>query len=101
MAFNAEPVKTNNDLTLGLGAIADYLRRYKNKRESSNESTGSLGDIIPTLDWIANVYRNNIMHPEMTLDEDLAVDVFDHAKSAIPSMLADIWKADPQLQFTL
>jgi hypothetical protein len=101
MAFNAEPVNTNNGLPLGLGAIADYLRKYKNKRESTNESTGSLGDIIPTLDWIASVYRNNIMHPEMTLDEDLAVDVFDHAKSAITSMLRDLRKGGPHLKVAL
>ncbi len=41
------------------------------------------------------------MHPEMTLDEDLAVDVFDHAKSAITSMLRDLRKGGPHLKVAL
>jgi hypothetical protein len=101
MVFDAEPINTNNGLPLGLGAIADYLRKHKNKRESSHKTTGSLGDIIPTLDWITSVYRNNIMHPEMTLDEDLAVDVFDHAKSAITAMLRDLRRGGPHLKVSL
>jgi hypothetical protein len=98
MVFDAEPINPNNQIPLGLGSIADYLRKYKTKRDSMNESTGSLGDIIPTLDWITSVYRNNIMHPEMTLDEDLAVDLFDHAKSAISSMLRDLRKGGSHLK---
>jgi hypothetical protein len=101
LVFDDEPVNKNNGQPLGLGAIAGALGKYKTKRESSSESTGSLGDIIPTLDWITSVYRNNIMHPEMTLDEDLAVDVFDHAKSAITSMLRDLRRGGTHFKVAL
>jgi len=30
------------------------------------------------------------MHPEMVLDEDLAIEVFDDAKTAVAAMLRDI-----------
>ena len=90
VTFNAEPINNNNKLPLGLGSIADALRKYKTKLDSSNIQTGALGDIIPTLDRITSIYRNNIMHPAMTLDEDLAIEVFDNAKTAIAAMLRDI-----------
>ena len=90
MVFNAEPINTNNKRPLGLGSIADFLRKYKTKLDSSNIEAGALGDIIPTLDRITSIYRNNIMHPAMTLDEDLAIEVFDYAKTAIAAMLRDV-----------
>jgi hypothetical protein len=90
MIFNAEPINKNNKLPLGLRTIADYLRKQKTKLESSRTETGALGDIIPTMDRLASIYRNNIMHPEMTLDEDLAIEVFDNAKTAIAAMLRDV-----------
>ncbi|MGO9453314.1 MAG: hypothetical protein ACLQDV_20055 [Candidatus Binataceae bacterium] len=89
MIFNAEPVNKNNGLPLGLVAIADYLKKYKNKLESAKKPTGGLEDVISPLERIARIYRNNIMHPEMTLDEDLAIEVFDDAKSVIAAMLRD------------
>jgi hypothetical protein len=90
MVFDAEPINTNNNQPLGLGAIAGFLQKYKTKRESSGLPTGALEDIISPLDRITRIYRNNIMHPEMTLDEDLAIDVFDSAKTVIATMLRDL-----------
>lgn len=90
MIFKAEPINSNNGLPLGLGTIADLPRKRKTKLESSNIQTGALGDIIPILDRLASIYRNNIMHPEMTLDEDLVIEVFDNAKTTIAAILRDI-----------
>jgi len=95
IVFDAEPINKNNGLPLGLGAIADYLRKYKSKLDSSHKTTGSLGDIIPTLDRITTIYRNSIMHPEVTLDEDLAIEVFDNTKTVIAAMLRDVRTGGP------
>ncbi len=40
LIFGANPVNKNNGLPLGLGTIANYLRKYKVKLESSSKSTG-------------------------------------------------------------
>lgn len=98
LIFNAEPLNKNNGLPLGLRTVADHLRKQKTKLESSNIGTGALGDIIPTVDRLASIYRNNIMHPEMTLDEDLAIEVFDNAKTAIAAMLRDVRTSGPHFQ---
>ena len=96
--FNDEPINKNNKRPLGLGEIASNLSKYKTKLESSNIETGALDYIIPILDHLTSIYRNGIMHPELTLSEDLAIDVFDNAKSAIAAMLRDIRAGGPHFK---
>lgn len=63
------------------------LRDQWKKEGASNGSPLAL--IISLLASIAQIYRNPIMHPEMTLDYETAKEVFDTAALAINKMVAD------------
>lgn len=56
----------------------------------TNKDEGALGEIVLLLERINRIYRNPIMHPEMTLNEELAIKVFDTAKLIIDEMLDDM-----------
>lgn len=86
----------------GLRGLANALEGKVQKLSSGGKNTERLqDDILPVLKRIARTYRNPIMHPEMTLKEDVAIEVFDNAKSAIAAILRDVnegnhlaaWKA--------
>jgi hypothetical protein len=85
-----------------LGGLVNALEGKSQNLAASGKDTKRLTDeIIPVLKRIVKTYRNPIMHPEMKLDENDAIDVFDNAKAAIASTLRDIhegnhlaaWKA--------
>jgi hypothetical protein len=63
------------------------LRDQWKKEGASNSSPLLL--IITLLTSLSHIYRNPIMHPEMTLDMEKAKQVFDTAALAISSMVED------------
>ena len=74
-----------------LGVLVNALEGKLLNLSKSGKDTDRLSqDILPVLKRIVKTYRNPIMHPEMTLEEDAAIDVFDSAKSAIASILRDV-----------
>lgn len=92
----------DKDRPFGLGVLVNALEGKITNLSRSGKNTERLsGDILPVLKRIVKTYRNPIMHPEMTLKEDDAIDVFDNAKAAIASILRDVdegahlaaWKA--------
>jgi hypothetical protein len=86
----SQPI-SKNDKPLTLGVLVNSLIGKCPKLATAGKNTDRLtGDILPTLSRIVSIYRNAIMHPEMTLDEDHALDVFDNAKAAIASILRDV-----------
>ena len=74
---------------LGLGALAMELSdRFSNVKKAKTE-TGLLGSIANTLERIAKLYRNPIMHPEVTLNEKDSVRIFGETVNAISTMIED------------
>jgi hypothetical protein len=73
-------------LQLGVmaSALNDVLKALADQQE------GLLGEIVPPLVRITKIYRNPIMHPEMVLEEDATIKVFENAKLAIGEMLEDM-----------
>jgi hypothetical protein len=94
MIFNKDPTTAHGD-PLGLGGLANQLNQYRETLLKAGKPIGGLDDIVPTLARVARIYRNPIMHPEMVLDEDLAIEVFDDAKSAIATILRDVRTEGP------
>ncbi len=87
--------------TLNLGTLVDYLQSRLNELKTAKQSTGLLGVVVPSLDRIREIYRNPIMHPEMTLQEDDAIDVFDLVKSAITHMTKDVRNGGAHFKISL
>jgi hypothetical protein len=88
-----EPIDDKNR-PFPLGVLVNALEG-KLKNLSSGRNTERLSqDVLPVLKRIVRKYRNPIMHPEMTLEEDDAIDVFDNAKAAIASILRDVSEDD-------
>lgn len=77
-----------------LGGLVHALEGKLANLSKGGKDTDRLSqDILPVLKRIVKTYRNPIMHPQMTLEEDAAIDVFDNAKSAIASIFRDIDEA--------
>jgi hypothetical protein len=75
---------------LGLGALAMELSdRFSNLKKAKTD-TGLLGSIANTLERIARLYRNPIMHPEVILDEKNSVRIFGETINAISTMIEDL-----------
>ncbi|MGC2443218.1 hypothetical protein [Candidatus Binatus sp.] len=81
------PVNSKGEF-LQLGVMASALKDVLTQLADQQE--GLLGEIVPPLIRITKIYRNPIMHPEMVLQEDNAIRVFENAKLAISEMLEDI-----------
>jgi hypothetical protein len=85
-----EPITAKGEY-FTLGVLVDALKGKQEKLTQSGKDVGRLSeDILPILKRIVRTYRNPIMHPEMVLEEDEALDVFDNAKAAIASILRDV-----------
>jgi hypothetical protein len=78
-----------------LGGLINALEGKQEKLTKSGKDTGRLAeDILPVLRRLVKIYRNPIMHPEMVLNEDDAIEVFDNAKAVITSILRDAKDGD-------
>ena len=64
--------------------------RSKNNQGSDKEKRDRVASVLSILDQIRETRRNPLMHPEVTLEENAAVVLFDIAKSAIHSMVEQI-----------
>lgn len=84
---------TGESMTLGSLAV-DLGYKLEGLKKQKLES-GLLGNVMPNLDRMVKIYRNPIMHPEMVLDEEEAIEVFDNAKSAIAAMIKDVRDGGP------
>ena len=74
---------------LGLGSLAVELGyRFSNLKKEKAE-TGLLGSIANTLERIARLYRNPIMHPEVILEEKDSIRIFGETINAISTMVED------------
>jgi hypothetical protein len=73
-----------------LGALLNGLRtEYEARRAAGTLGNSQLGLVINMLDRIRSIYRNPIMHPQMFLNADQAVTVFNAAIDAISAMADD------------
>lgn len=80
---------------LGLGALAMELSdRFTNLKKAKTE-TGLLGLIATTLERIARIYRNPIMHPEVVLNEKDAIRIFNETINAISTTIDDVRTGGP------
>jgi hypothetical protein len=80
-----------NHARITLGNLTRELRDYFDGLVSTNASTGLLGLVITPLDQLCRLYRNPISHPELiALNENQAIDAFQHSVSAISTMIQDL-----------
>jgi len=70
--------------------IGEYLR------EMEKENVGD-PKTLATLKQIKDLHRNELMHPEVSLDIDEAISLLGIAQSAIAAMMKEIPGAQPEL----
>src|SRR5208283_4893923 len=85
-----KPIDRKNN-AFGLSVLVNAMEGKLPNLASEGKNTKRLQeDILPVLKRVARTYRNPIMHPEMTLEEDVALELFDNGKTAITSILRDV-----------
>jgi hypothetical protein len=85
-AIVKNPKHTGDVLTLGL--VINNLRGQLEEKGEPKE--GHLGLIVAYMARIKDIFRNRIMHPDMVLDQDEAVEVFDLAFLTINAITRDL-----------
>ncbi|HWG05888.1 MAG TPA: hypothetical protein VG271_12815 [Beijerinckiaceae bacterium] len=83
-----KPAKDTKDRPMKLYDLARELKDKADKLPKPLEH--ALGMISGDLDRIRAVYRNPIMHPEMTLTDDQAIRVFNITTDVIAAMIGDV-----------
>jgi hypothetical protein len=73
-----------------LSAVINELRDHMKSSKGNQNTDAPLLLNIELLSKIDRIFRSPIMHPEMTLDDKRAKDVFDLSASVISSMVEDI-----------
>jgi hypothetical protein len=81
-----------------LGVVSSALRgrydaeegKWKQRKKKGLRPHSGLGNIAALLTQITDIYRNPIIHPEMVLDADQSLHVFDLSCNALEAMEGDL-----------